>query len=160
MARYSVYLAGPVTGEILLYASDWRDMARTNLRAYDMIETVSPLRHKVLPDEGPIPDSDESDPLNSRRGIYARCRADVLRSDLVLANFAYAQTRVSIGTVMEVTWAKEWDIPVIAFIDSSNKSYPNPHWHNMLRETFDFVVPTLSQALDLIPRILLPDDAF
>jgi hypothetical protein len=63
-------------------------------------------------------------------------------------NFEDAK-EVSVGTVMEIAWADAWDKYILIVMDSTN-----PHYHGMINEVASLIVPTLDEALELIPMIL------
>ena len=70
---------------------------------------------------------------------------------MIIANFLGAE-KVSIGTVMEVAWAKSKQTPVIAVMEKEG----NPHDHPMMTEVFGFRVETLEEAVDIATVTLLP----
>lgn len=150
--RYICYLAGPITGLSYGDATDWRDVARKGLDA--SIAGMSPLRGKhYLSQVENIQDTYEEVALSCAKGITARDFNDCRRADMVLANFAGAET-VSIGTVMEVAWAKAFNVPCVAVMEEGNL-----HWHAMVRESVGFIVPTLAEAVHIVNAVLVPDPA-
>lgn len=148
--KYICYLAGPITGLSYGSASDWREYAKTKLDP--SIVGMSPLRGKTyLSQIDNIQDTYEEIALSCAKGINARDFNDCRRADMVIANFAGATT-VSIGTVMELAWAKAFNVPCVAVMDEEN-----PHWHAMVRESVGFIVPTLDEALHITNAVLIPD---
>lgn len=67
---------------------------------------------KYLANEKDIKDSYEKYPLSCQKGITCHDRMDIMRCDIIIVNFLGAK-RVSIGTVMEITWADAWRKPII-----------------------------------------------
>lgn len=155
-----VYLAGDITGHVYGNTTAWREYATAWLRQWD-IEGLSPMRGKdYLANETSIRDSYEGGeyPLSMAKGFTGRDRDDVRTSDLIIANFASPE-RVSIGTVIECAWADAYRKLLIVVLPEHS-----PANHAMLKEIAQFVVPTLDQALALVPPILnarrvIPDTA-
>ena len=161
MCRPIVYLAGPISRETWEGAIGWREHARAYLNRYG-IATLNPLRAKeflqrAMGEGRTFSELEKSDysevsgpysGLVSGHGILHRDRWDVLRSDLILANFEEAK-QISIGTVMEVAWANAAGIYVLTAM--AEKSV---HDHKMFLEASSLVVPSCANALALIPDIL------
>ena len=150
MSKYIAYLAGPITGLSFGDAVDWRDEFIKLLP--DEIVGMSPLRGKTyLENEDSIAAAYEDIVLSSSRGIITRDYNDCKRSDVVVVNFLGA-TKVSIGTVMEIAWAKSFQIPVIVIMEKEN----NPHDHPMINESTGFRVDSLQEAADIATVLLMP----
>lgn len=145
-----VYLAGPITGHNYETASNWRDKAWRYLDEFG-INAYSPMRGKsYLSKEDMIQDSYSDHTMSSINGINVRDYNDCRTSDAVLVNFIGCGDRVSIGTVMEIAWARAFQIPVVIVMEKENI-----HKHGML--TFgNIVVSNLDDGLDAIRQILLP----
>jgi nucleoside 2-deoxyribosyltransferase len=157
MNKYSVYLAGPISGIDFEEGEGWRQQA-INYLAECGIDAFSPLRKKdYLKGEGHLTGSYDDWPLSTQRGIYARDRFDCHRVDVVIANLLDSgadesgKQRVSIGTVMEIAWAAQHNTPVVLIME-----HDNIHRHPMLLEACPFVVDNLQEALDLTDAILRP----
>jgi nucleoside 2-deoxyribosyltransferase len=149
--EFFVYLAGPIAGLTYDESVDWRQYVETNIAKG--IRTLSPMRFKkYLRSEVPFKNGDdyEQHPLGSRSGITARDRFDVMRSDLILANFLGAEI-ASIGTCIEIGWADMLRKPIVAVMDERNI-----HWHPIIRECAGFIVPTLDEAISVVKGVLLP----
>lgn len=114
---------------------------------------LSPLRGKYyLAGEKSIASDYADSVLSCERGITTRDYNDVKRCDLIVVNFLGVKEKVSIGTVMEIAWAKAFQIPVILIIESSG----NIHDHGMIRDCTGFRVDSVEAALDLSKVILMP----
>ena len=147
---FLIYLAGPISGLTHEECTGWRQYIIDNLP--DRIEALSPMRSKpYLKDSGTLTGAYENWPLSSQRGIYARDRYDCTRSDAIIVNLLNATT-VSIGTVMEIAWAADHNIPVVLIIDPNNI-----HQHPMILEACPFVVSEVDEALAVVSALLLPD---
>lgn len=145
-----VYLAGPISGCSFTDCTDWRKYVMDNVSEY--IHTISPLRGKEhLAKENKIADSYEKDYLASARGINCRDYWDVQRCSIVFVNFLGA-TKVSIGTVMEIAWARAFNKPVICVMEEDNV-----HQHSMLGFACGYIVPTLEIGLEILEALLSTD---
>ena len=147
---YHVYLAGPIVGLSFDDSVNWREQFIQGLPPE--IVGLSPLRGKdYLEQERTMQASYAHHELSSARGLTARDFNDVKRSDLVIANLS-GTGKVSIGTVMEIAWAKAFQIPVILVMERTG----NLHQHPMIQESISFQVDTLEEALWLTKVVLMP----
>ena len=144
-----VYLAGPITGGSYGGVTGWRDEIKRILGDVNIIG-FSPMRHKeYLLKEKEIADNYNQHYMSTITAINIRDCNDVKTSDAILVNFIGA-TKVSIGTVMEIAWARAFGIPVIIAIDDQNV-----HQHGMLLY-HAIVVNNLDDAVIAIKSTLLP----
>lgn len=149
---FKVYLAGPITGTSYDDCTDWRESVSNILEdsTDQKIVCYSPMRGKeFLKDEENVEDCYELSAIASSRGIITRDYNDCKTSDLILVNLLNAK-RVSIGTVMEIAWAKAFQIPVICVIDIGN-----PHSHSFIDECVGFKVDNLQDAMYIAKVVLL-----
>lgn len=146
-----VYLAGPITGQSYGETTAWREETASLLRARHNILGFSPMRGKAyLSNEDRVKDSYSDHTMSSINGINVRDYNDVKTSDTILVNLLRCGSRVSIGTVMEIAWARAFQIPVVIVMEKGNV-----HEHGML--TFgNIVVPTLEEGIHAVVQILLP----
>ena len=141
-----VYLAGPISGLDYKTACLWRESVQ-NLIPY-WVETLSPMRGKDYLNNGkPIADHDITKTLCTIEAITARDYNDVKRSAVVLVNLL-GTTKVSIGTVMEIAWAKALNIPCVLVMEKGNI-----HEHAMIIASCGFVCSNLSEAIKVIATI-------
>lgn len=154
---FKVYLAGPITGSSYEEVTDWRETTKEHLKlmsekSVQPIVGYSPMRGKAyLSKEDKICDSYEDTTMSSVKGINIRDFNDCKTSDVVLVNLLGA-TRVSIGTVMEIAWARAFKIPIVIVMEKEG----NLHDHGML--TYDtIVVNTLTDGVLAVTQILLPE---
>lgn len=89
--------------------------------------------------------------LSCPRGIMTRDYNDCTRADVVIINL-WGAKHVSIGTVMEMAWAWDRRIPIIAIMEKEG----NPHEHSMLGETIGYRVESLNEAANIASLLLLP----
>lgn len=144
-----VYLAGPIAGLNYSGATEWRQKAKDFLAEHQIIG-ISPMRAKeylATVEKFKEVGYDEH-PLSCNKGITTRDRFDCTRADVVLVNLLGA-SKISIGTVMEIAWADSARIPIVLAMESDN-----PHTHGMLTEVAGYIVPSLSEALDIVVAIL------
>ena len=147
---YSVYLAGPITGQSYDGATDWRKEVINKLPPG--ILGFSPLRSKTyLLNETSIADSYEQKVMSSQRGIYARDHYDCQRCDAIFVNLLGAD-RVSIGTVMEIAWGAAYDKPIILVMEEDG----NLHDHAMIREACPLTVRDIDEGIHILTSLLLP----
>jgi len=147
---YSIYLAGPITGQSYEGATDWRKDVIQKLPPE--ICGFSPLRSKTyLLNETSIADSYEQTVMSSQRGIFARDHYDCQRCDAIFVNLLGAE-RISIGTAMEIAWAVAYNKPIILVMEEEG----NLHDHAMIREACPLTVRTIDEGIHLITSLLLP----
>ena len=144
-----VYLAGPITGHSYSDANSWREEVETAL-GHQGIKGYSPLRGKdYLSSENNIQDSYENQIMSSIIGINVRDYNDCKTSDAILVNLLDTQ-KVSIGTCMEIAWARAFQIPCVIIIKKGSI-----HDHGML--TFgNIIVDNIEDGVDTIVQLLKP----
>lgn len=152
--KYSIYLAGPITGLTYKDTVGWREYVKFKID--DSIITYSPMRGKSIIEAkigigGRIGDSYEELPIATSKAINTRDYFDVRRVDALLVNLLGAE-KVSIGTVMEIAWARAFNKPVVCIMDENNI-----HRHSMLEYACGYIVDNLDEGIMLIEAILLPD---
>ena len=166
--KYLAYLAGPITGCSFDGCVDWREYAIKKLPSE--IVGLSPMRGKTyLEGVEKIADSYSYDAktgydivkktsfahlssvMSCARGITTRDFNDCRRADVIIVNLLGAE-KVSIGTVMELAWAKAFNIPVVLVMEEKG----NVHEHAMISECVGFRVSTLDDAIDVVTMLLLP----
>lgn len=165
---YLAYLAGPITGCSFDGCVDWREYVVKKLPPE--IIGLSPMRGKTyLEGLEKIADAYSYDSktgyetvkrtrathlsgvMSCSRGIITRDFNDCRRADVLIVNFLSAE-KVSIGTVMEIAWAKAFNVPVILVMEEKG----NPHEHAMISECVGFRVKNLDEAVDVATMLLLP----
>ncbi len=162
MKTFKVYLAGPINGLTYEASEEWR--AYIAKHAPDHVQTYTPMRGKeflnkpgnVLDDQrfhysNQSPDHHYDHPLLTPKAILSRDFYDVRSSDVIIANLTNT-SRVSIGTVMEIAWAYQAQIPVILIIEPIGEA--SVHHHPMVMESANFIVHTLWEAVDVLKAIV------
>jgi hypothetical protein len=147
-----VYLSGPITRASITVAGGWRRHV-AGILAPEII-CLDPLRgmYQHFKDSVSIPDTFAAHEPVTDRAIMRRDHFDCLRSNLVFCNLIGA-TEVSKGTIMELAWAYDHHIPVIAVLETSG----NLHEHPMVRESFGWRFSTLDPAVCEAQHLLLAD---
>ena len=149
--EYLVYLAGPILGQTYQNATSWRDYVRHATPSY--IHTLSPLRAKEFlgTAQGPIGMTYDEHPLTAGKGINHRDYFDVQRCDALFVNL-YGAKKVSIGTVMEIAWARAFNKPVVCVMEPGNI-----HDHTMLTFPCSYIVEDLDEGIHLLKSLLSTD---
>ena len=141
-----VYLSGPISGTTNSVATSWREEFGSLLKSD--IRCLSPLRDQT--------DSTPDYPLTMEKICHAkssvaRDRMDILRCDLVVANFIGAK-RVSVGSVGEIFWADAYRKPVLLIMEDD--AAENPHFHLFLLELASWRFASLAEAARKVNIIL------
>jgi len=148
-----VYLGGPITGLTYDGCTEWREQVMEEVG--EEINTISPMRGKQrlkeIANGDVIKDCYDYDILASYKGINTRDYWDVQRCDIVFVNFLGA-TKVSIGTVMEIAWARAFDKPVICVMEDDNI-----HKHSMLTYACGYIVNNLETGIVILKALLKTD---
>lgn len=147
--RGVIYLCGPITGQSLDDARNWRQKVIQELA--DCAVCIDPTRDS--PDttqRSAAPGTQILDAKRLRHGQATACRDrfDVSRCDIVLACFLEAK-KVSIGSVGEIFWADALRKPLIIVREDDN-----PHNHDMLNALAGWIFDDLSHAVDQARRLL------
>lgn len=142
-----VYLAGPITGSTYEGATEWRDVVKLKLDQLGLVG-FSPMRGKdYLLKEKEIKDNYDAYFLSTITAINIRDYNDCRTSGALLVNLL-GSTKVSIGTVMEIAWARAFNVPVVIVIEEKNV-----HQHGMLLYNA-IVVDDLNKGIHAINNLL------
>ena len=147
MPRKFVYLAGPITGLTESEAKVWRQDVAERLEDHG-ITGISPLRCE--PAHGERYTAFNPDPLfGTAAGIAAKNMFDVQHCDLVIA-YLPGYVRLSIGTILEIGWAKMANKPVILVTNPAGPLAAHP----VLKACVAWTVGLLDEAVDIAVGIL------
>ncbi len=148
--EHRVYLSGSISGLTMAEATQWRNEVNDEL--CEFAEILDPMRDV----EAPSPDTLVTESLGSvdpvmmtDRGIVVRDYTDTISSSILIVNLLDAP-RVSIGTVAELAWAYQAQIPTIVIIEATK----NPHEHPFVREMTSYRVDTVERAI-LVAKSLM-----
>lgn len=154
MIRYKVYLAGLITGLSYGESVNWRKDAANEFYSSPIL-TLSPMRSKpelseyaIIGKTFELKDSVQNS-LCCSRGIITRDYNDVKNCDAILVNLQ-DESKISIGTVMEIAWAKAFQIPVVAIVSEKDELYNHP----MINECIGFRTKSLEDACEIIKTLL------
>ena len=146
--KHYVYLAGPIAGLTYGQAVDWRTLVSSSLNS-NKTECLDPLRGKsYLASMGAISPGEYSQPLSTSKAITRRDMFDTLRATCLFVNLLESK-RVSIGTVMEIAWAYQNQIPTVVVMEKGNL-----HEHAMIEEASTYVVETLEEGVEVTKFLL------
>lgn len=152
----TIYLCGPITGETFWQAKHgWRKDVYEQLTPLG-ITCLSPLRHlkaqqlREVDLDSMSPQGSEVGVLSTPKGLTARDKFDVKRSDIIFCNLIGA-TSGSLGSMIEFGWGDAWDIPILICMEENG----NPHDHAMIDAICSWRVPTLEAGVETIKDLLL-----
>lgn len=147
MTNY-VYLGGPITGQTFGRANDWRLHFADTLSKMKRLGTMdwkcfNPLHGKEQYDTGgPLPDAFDGDVEVADEDFDY-----ILRSDVVVANFAVAE-QVSIGTCVELGFAHAHGKPIIVVTGADEL-----HDHLFIRRVATYRVDNVHGALKILHEL-------
>ena len=142
--KHYIYLAGPITGLTFEGATDWRDNVSKLLNS-DKVECLSPLRGKdFLLNAGVLHAGTYDGVLTTGKAIMRRDYFDCTRASAVLVNLLEAE-RISMGTVMELGWCYQAQIPTVVIMEKNNI-----HNHVMVNEACTYTVTSMEEAIETI----------
>lgn len=144
-----IYLAGPILGCTEGEAKDWREYIDRQLELSYMVG-VSPLRCEPIVGER-YGFGDNSDPkFGQSRAIAAKNLFDVRRCDATIGYLPKPTggKHQSYGTLGEIFWAHALGKLVIVVSDD-----PNVYQHPVVNAAAGWMLPTLSDALDVLHGI-------
>ena len=135
----TVYLAGPMAAAKSGEINDWRQMAERALKDWrPSIRVINPYTEEVF-----------DDPLHVLHGDAAIVRRDLqhVRDATVLLANLRPSAQVSIGTMFELAWAYQLQIPVVTVRDTTH------HDHPMVREASTILVDHVYEGVEAIQLI-------
>ena len=152
----TIYLAGPITGQLSDTVFGWREWVAQQLPGD--VTTISPLRGKeaFIPQGETVQNTYEGTLWGSAKSITRRDMFDVRRCDVLLAVLGGEQ--VSIGTMLEIGAAYALRKAIVLVIEPGSiytRLGAEPgRIHGMLDDMADFVVSTLDEAMKLLALLL------
>lgn len=172
----SIYLAGPISNITYDESVNWRNRFILEFISHLIAEKrfvnengdvdylfiknkynfLSPMRHKenlsnCLINKSNIEELSKKDSfLNAicnSKAIITRDYNDVLNCSCIVANLT--GDKISIGTVMEIAWAKVLSKPVVAILNENNNIYDHP----MINECLGFQVYSIKDAVKVVSTV-------
>lgn len=135
--KQMVYLSGPMIGYKVKEVNSWRLEAAEKLNS-ETVKCLDPTRSWT---ETEIPK--ETDRWINRRDFF-----DCTRAQCLLVNFI-GMKHLSIGTIMEIAWAYQAQIPIILIGEVDG-----PQKHPMLKDSITQEVRTLDEGIKLVKELL------
>lgn len=136
--KHNVYLSGPMGGLSYKEMTTWRKYAEQKLNS-DNVKCTLPTRSFV---------DDKLPPHETDKWINRRDFNDCVTASAILVYFKGMKT-MSIGTVMEIAWAYQKQIPVVMIADEDG-----PQNHPMLKDSVTHEVRTLDEGIAAIKELL------
>lgn len=145
-----IYLAGPISGVTYDGATEWRERMAAALDTKET-KTFSPMRGKeYLKAQGTLHSGTYDGTMTGAKAIMGRDFFDCTRSTVVVINLLNTK-KVSIGTVMELAWCYQAQIPTIVLMEPGNI-----HDHVMANEACTYKVGSIEEAIS-VAKVLLND---
>ncbi len=135
--KHTVYLSGPIGGCTVAEMTGWRDVAQNFLNSENVTCTL-PTRSFTL----------KHTPTETERWINRRDFFDCTRASVVLVNLIGMKT-LSIGTIMEIAWAYQKQIPVVVVCEPDG-----PQNHPMLKDSITQEAKTLEEGIIFVKELL------
>lgn len=135
--KHTVYLSGPMGGCTFEEMTVWREYVETRLHS-PRVECTLPTR-SFTPTHTPK----ETDRWVNRRDFF-----DCTRASVVLVNLLGMKT-ISIGTIMEIAWAYQKQIPVVVVCEMDG-----PQNHPMLKDSITQEARTLDEGINFVKELL------
>jgi nucleoside 2-deoxyribosyltransferase len=147
MTLPKVYLSGPMAGLTYDQGTEWRVYATKQLR--DVANCLSPYRGKDYLKGQTVENKEYAQPMSTSKAITSRDMWDTHNSDVVLVNLT-DHSKFSIGTIMEIAWAYDARVPVIAVIPKESDYFNHP----ILSQCCTCVVQDLDEAIEIVKVLL------
>lgn len=144
MSKPVVYLAGLISTDVSK-SLQWRVDVKPRLEDLGF-EVLSPMRGK---DPAKLVRGGVVDPSLTARDIVLRDFNDIRRSTVILAHLeVFGGSRPLLGTIAELAWAWQLNIPVVGIADFDNVH--NMQNHPFTREFISHYFTTHWEAADFI----------
>ena len=141
-----VYLAGLISTNHP-QSLEWRDDAAFKLDSGWGIDSLSPLRGK---DMTTSKDGGLTCAEQSSKSIILRDYNDIVQADVMLANLnLWGSTRPLTGTIMELAWAWQMKMPVVAVCAKDDALMRQ---HPFINECVSHYCETMEEAIEFIGR--------
>jgi len=153
--EFLMYTAGPIKGLTYKGASNWREYVRDEMdRLSPWIKTISPVRgdHAQKGTEQIIISDSKDHIFTTKYAINQRDYNDVQRADIIFVNLLDTDV-VSIGTVMEIAWARAFAKPVVLLMEDGNI-----HDHPLLRYPAGYITNNLDKGIHVAISVISTDE--
>jgi nucleoside 2-deoxyribosyltransferase len=148
-----IYLSGPIAGNTYKEVTGWRQRLTDEFEDNYDVEVLDPMRDKfseanTIINVTPASINAEDETLLSDRGIVVRDHNDTINADILIVNLLGSQDK-SIGTVAEMAWAWDRQIPIVTIMESGNI-----HDHPFIRTMTSYRVDSIERALVVVKSVL------
>lgn len=135
-----VYLSGPMGGCTFEEMTEWRTYAANKLDS-KTLKCLLPTRSFTK----------ESTPKETDKWVNRRDYFDCVRAQALLVNFQGMKT-LSIGTIMEIAWAYQKQIHIVAVCDPEG-----PQNHPMVKDSLTHEVYNMDEGIAAVKELLSED---
>lgn len=135
--KHTVYLSGPMGGCTVEEMTVWRKYVESKLNSENVVCTL-PTRSFTK----------THTPHETDRWINRRDFFDCTRASVVLVNLLGMKT-LSIGTIMEIAWAYQKQIPVVVIVEPDG-----PQNHPMMKDSITQEARTLDEGIAFVKELL------
>lgn len=143
-----IYIAGSISGKDVEEVKDYFNETTWMLRSLNY-EVLSPMTGKgKLRTEAKYRAKDYRHPIATNRAIIGRDRWMVGQADVVYCNL-YGASHVSIGSMMELAWARELRKHTIVVMEEDNV-----HQHAFVLQCADIIFPTPEEAEEYLADLV------
>lgn len=142
-----VYLSGPMAGLTYEEGTQWRDYVKMRLEGF--ANCLSPYRGKDFLKGRTIQNVNYENVMATPKAITTRDRWDTTTADVVLVNLM-DYSKFSIGTIMEIAWADQARVPVVAVIPQESEYFKHP----ILTQACAYIVQDLDEAINIVKVLL------
>ena len=160
--KHTVYLSGPMGGCSYEEMTGWRKQAESALNS-ENVRCTLPTRSITK----------NKHPYETERWINRRDHFDCTKAAVILVNLQGMKT-ISIGTVMEIAWAYDRQIPVIAIVDKEPSLHfvsmeegaavymknPEIHKHPMMIDSITQVVYSVDEGIAFVKELLSEERSY
>jgi len=153
--EFLMYTAGPIKGLKYKEAESWREYVNKEMNCLaPWINTLSPVRgdHAMKGTDNIIYNESDDHILSTKKALNQRDYNDVKRSDIIFVNLLDTEV-VSIGTVMEIAWARSFQIPVILVMEKENI-----HNHPLLTYPAGYITNNIDEGIHVAISVVSTDN--
>ena len=147
VVKPEVYLAGPVEVE----GDTWRERAGNKLRELGFIP-IDPLRNESIRRRGKHIESDMQDSAVAGRNKYDLERARITGGFVLMNLNTTKDGRRPTGTLFELQWSADRDLPIIAII--GRECDPNIRTHPWTTSQVMHIATSVTAALEFIEEYM------
>lgn len=159
--KHTVYLSGPMGGCSYEEMTGWRKQAESALNS-ESVKCTLPTRSITK----------NKHPYETDRWINRRDHFDCTKAATILVNLQGMRS-ISVGTVMEIAWAFDRQIPVIVIADKAPQKYyqiregvtfeftaPEIHKHPMMVDSITQVVYSVEDGINFVKELLSEERSY